>query len=87
MVRLARYPIRAASGALGPKLREGDRQVPEGVYDIESLNPNSRFHVALRVGYPNAFDRQMAGREGRTALGGDIMIRASHEERWTGGGG
>lgn len=68
------YPIQAASGGPGPKLREGDRQVPEGVYPIESLNPNSRFHVALRVGYPSEFDRRIAERDGRTQLGGDIMI-------------
>lgn len=73
--RLVRsYPILAASGELGPKLREGDRQVPEGIYPVESLNPNSRFHLSLRVGYPNAFDRAQAGAEGRTNLGGDIMI-------------
>lgn len=71
---LVTYPILAASGVLGPKLREGDKQVPEGVYPIESLNPNSRFHVALRVGYPSEFDRRMAQRDGRTQLGGDIMI-------------
>ena len=72
--RMAVHPILAASGVLGPKLREGDRQVPEGIYRLESLNPNSRFHAALRVAYPNEFDRRMAGREGRTRLGGDIMI-------------
>lgn len=59
---------------MGPKLREGDRQVPEGVYPLESLNPNSRFHVALRVGYPNELDRQAGQQEGRGNLGGDIMI-------------
>ena len=67
-------PILAASGRLGPKLKRGDRQVPEGIYAIESLNPNSRFHLALRVGYPNAFDREMAALDGRTDLGSDIMI-------------
>ena len=71
---VASHPILAASGGPGPKLREGDRQVPEGVYPLESLNPNSRFHVALRVGYPSAFDRRMAQRDGRSQLGGDIMI-------------
>lgn len=71
------YPILAASGIPGPKLCEGDGQVPEGVYPVESLNPNSRFHVALRVGYPNAFDRSQAAKEGRTKLGGDIMIHGS----------
>jgi hypothetical protein len=71
------YPILAASGIPGPKLQEGDGQVPEGIYPIESLNPNSRFHVALRVGYPNAFDRSQAKKDGRTELGGDIMIHGS----------
>jgi len=66
--------ILAASGDPGPKLSEGDGQVPEGIYPIESLNPNSLFHVSLRVGYPNAFDRAQAAKEGRTNLGGDIMI-------------
>jgi hypothetical protein len=75
--RVVEFPIVAASGSIGPKLREGDRQVPEGVYALESLNPNSRFHAALRVGYPNEFDRAMAARDGRTNLGGDIMIHGS----------
>jgi len=71
------YPILAASGVPGPKLRAGDGQVPEGIYPIESLNPNSRFHVALRVGYPNAFDCSQAEKDGRAKLGGDIMIHGS----------
>lgn len=71
------YRILAASGELGPKLREGDRQVPEGVYQIESLNPNSQFHLSLRVGYPNDFDREQGARDGRRTLGGDIMIHGS----------
>lgn len=71
------YPILAASGVPGPKLQEGDGQVPEGIYPVESLNPNSRFHLALRVGYPNTFDRSQAERDGRTKLGGDIMIHGS----------
>lgn len=72
--QLATLPIIGASGASGPKLQEGDGQVPEGVYPLESLNPNSRFHLALRVGYPNDFDRRMASADGRSQLGGDIMI-------------
>lgn len=68
------YPILAASGRAGPKLTEGDRQVPEGVYAIESLNPNSHYHLALRLNYPNQFDRKMAAHDHRTRLGGDIMI-------------
>ncbi|MCC6357289.1 MAG: hypothetical protein IT450_00985 [Phycisphaerales bacterium] len=73
--RLVReYPILGASGELGPKLREGDRQVPEGIYGVESLNPNSRFHLSLRIAYPNEFDRRRAIEDGRDRLGGDIMI-------------
>lgn len=71
------YPILAASGDPGPKLREGDQQVPEGLYRIESLNPNSRFHLSLRVNYPNEFDRVQARKEKRTNLGGDIMIHGN----------
>jgi murein L,D-transpeptidase YafK len=68
------YPILGASGGVGPKLREGDEQVPEGVYGIESLNPDSRFQVSLRLEYPNAWDRALAAEERRRHLGGDIMI-------------
>ncbi len=70
------FPILAASGDLGPKLREGDRQVPEGVYRVESLNPNSRFHLSLRLNYPSDLDIQQAHADGRdpNSLGGDIMI-------------
>ena len=56
---------------------EGDHQVPEGVYRAEFLNPNSRFHLSIRLNYPNAFDRQMAAADGREQLGGDIMIHGS----------
>jgi murein L,D-transpeptidase YafK len=72
------WPILGASGQIGPKLRQGDRQVPEGIYQAESLNPNSRFHLALRVGYPNRLDRRIAAGEKRTDLGGDIMIHGSN---------
>jgi len=70
------WPVLAASGEAGPKLREGDRQVPEGFYRIELLNPNSRFHLSLRVNYPNPDDLARAREEGReiSQLGGDIMI-------------
>lgn len=68
------YPVLAASGRLGPKLREGDRQVPEGIYRVVELNPNSKFHLSLRLDYPNAFDRAKGVAEGRKKLGGLIMI-------------
>ena len=68
------YPVLAASGIAGPKLREGDYQVPEGLYRIEWLNPASSYHLSMKVGYPNDFDRRMAQRDGRRRLGGDIFI-------------
>lgn len=71
------YPILAASGKAGPKLKYGDCQVPEGIYPIESLNPNSSYHLSLRVGYPNDFDRKMGKLDGRDNLGGDIMIHGN----------
>ena len=53
------YPICAYSGELGPKTREGDRQAPEGIYQVSlaQLNPASRFHLSFNLGYPNRFDR------------------------------
>lgn len=74
MCLVATYPILGQSGALGPKLREGDRQVPEGIYEIEGLNPNSNFYVSLRLNYPNDFDRRMAAADGRDNPGSDIYI-------------
>jgi murein L,D-transpeptidase YafK len=71
---IERYPILAASGRAGPKLREGDRQVPEGVYRIESLNPNSSYHLSMKLNYPNQFDRLRAREDGRERPGSDIFI-------------
>ena len=68
------YAMTGFSGTLGPKLKEGDGQIPEGIYGIEYLNPNSLFHLSLKVSYPNEFDRKRASGDGRTDLGGDIMI-------------
>ena len=64
------YPIAAMSGSLGPKLREGDRQAPEGFYYVppSRMNPNSRFHLSFNLGYPNTYDRH----HGRT--GSALMV-------------
>jgi hypothetical protein len=75
------YPVLAASGVLGPKLKEGDRQVPEGIYRVPLLNPNSDFHLSLRLEYPNDFERAMGARDGRTDLGTDIMIHGDARSR------
>lgn len=71
---LAVYPVLALGRGPGPKLRRGDGCTPEGIYRITDLNPDSRFHVSLRLGYPNAFDRARGTAEGRTDLGDDIVI-------------
>lgn len=72
--KLLTFDMTGFSGKLGPKLREGDGQIPEGIYGVEYLNPNSRFHLSLKVSYPNQFDRLKADGDRRDKLGGDIMI-------------
>lgn len=71
------YPVFAASGHAGPKLREGDKQVPEGFYRIEALNPNSNFHLSLKLDFPNPFDWKNATEEGRKTPGSNIFIHGS----------
>ncbi len=68
------YKMTGFNGKLGPKLREGDGQIPEGIYGVEYLNPNSAFHLSLKVSYPNATDKRYARESGRDNLGNDIMI-------------
>ncbi len=70
MALLKTFPMCRWSGQLGPKVREGDRQVPEGFYSVTqgAMNPNSSFYLSFNVGYPNNFDRQL----GRT--GAHIMV-------------
>lgn len=68
------YDIQGSSGVLGPKLREGDLQVPEGIYKVVGLNPNSSFHLSMKLNYPNAFDLKWAEIEGRDNPGSDIFI-------------
>lgn len=72
------YSMTGFSGTLGPKLKEGDGQIPEGVYGIEYLNPNSGYYLSLKVSYPNAVDVRRAKADGRTKLGGDIMIHGKN---------
>ncbi len=72
--RIDALPILAASGGPGPKLRQGDRQVPEGLYRVIGLNPNSRYHLSIGLDYPNAFDLVEAARDGRDDPGSEIFI-------------
>jgi len=63
------YPICKWSGALGPKVKQGDKQAPEGFYTVRpgQLNPNSQFHLAFNLGYPNDYDRSN-GRDGSALM-------------------
>lgn len=71
------YPVCRWSGQLGPKKKEGDRQVPEGFYYVTpaQMNPNSAYWLAFNVGYPNPMERAMS----RT--GGDIMVHGTCSSR------
>lgn len=62
----ASYDICKWSGKLGPKFTEGDRQAPEGFYTVRQhqMNPQSQYHLAFNMGFPNAYD-QVQGRTGR----------------------
>jgi len=71
------YSIFEFSGTLGPKVREGDRQAPEGFYSVTParMNPNSRFHLAFNIGYPNRYDKE------HRRTGGLIMIHGNYLSR------
>ena len=68
------YPMTAFSGRLGPKLKEHDRQIPEGVYRLTNLNPFSSMHLSMMINYPNNFDRLQASKDGRRQLGSNIFL-------------
>lgn len=72
------FPILAASGKPGPKMKDGDYQVPEGIYHIAEFNPYSHYYLSMMLNYPNDFDRYYAYRDGRTDLGHDIFIHGSN---------
>lgn len=82
MREVLRYPIIGTSGGPGPKLKEGDKQVPEGFYKLDGFRPNVIAHMALSVNYPNAEDKAHARQERRTNLGSDILI---HGSKWSTG--
>jgi murein L,D-transpeptidase YafK len=72
--RLVRtYKVSLGAGGLAPKAREGDRRTPEGDYRITGRNPNSHYHLALRIGYPTPA-QVAAARAAGVSPGGDIMI-------------
>jgi murein L,D-transpeptidase YafK len=70
---LKSYRISLGRSPIGHKQQEGDSRTPEGIYTIDARNPQSRFHLSLRVSYPNAADRRSAAARG-VSPGGDIFI-------------
>jgi murein L,D-transpeptidase YafK len=74
---LKTYPICRWSGDLGPKVREGDRQAPEGFYSISpaQMNPQSAYYLSFNTGYPNAYDRALGH------SGSDLMVHGDCSSR------
>nr|WP_281389403.1 L,D-transpeptidase family protein [Sphingomonas sediminicola] len=67
-----------------PKQQQGDGRVPEGSYRIVGHNPNSAFHLSLRIGYPTPEQVSAAAKRGVNP-GGDIMIHGLPNDRgWIG---
>jgi murein L,D-transpeptidase YafK len=77
---LTTYPICRWSGDLGPKVKEGDRQAPEGFYNISpaQMNPESQFYLSFNMGYPNAFDRSLGRTGAHLMVHGDCSSRGCY---------
>jgi murein L,D-transpeptidase YafK len=73
-VLLHTYDFCTTSGTLGPKRKEGDLQIPEGVYHINHFNPQSNFYLSLGLNYPNASDKILSH---KTKPGGSIYIHGN----------
>src|SRR5258708_4437266 len=77
---LKTYPICRWSGDLGPKVREGDRQAPEGFYSITPglMNPQSAYYLSFNTGYPNAYDRSLGHTGSQLMVHGDCSSRGCY---------
>src|SRR6266567_4065037 len=77
---LKTYPICRWSGELGPKIKEGDRQAPEGFYSISpgQMNPNSQYYLSFDLGYPNAYDRAYGRTGAQLMVHGDCSSRGCY---------
>ena len=67
------YGVALGKNPVGDKITRGDGRTPEGLYHIESRNPQSKYHLSLRISYPDAAHRALAAKRG-VAPGGDVMI-------------
>jgi murein L,D-transpeptidase YafK len=77
---LKTYPICRWSGDLGPKVREGDRQAPEGFYSITpaQMNPQSAYYLSFNTGYPNAYDKALGHSGSQLMVHGDCSSRGCY---------
>jgi murein L,D-transpeptidase YafK len=77
---LKTYPICRWSGDLGPKVREGDRQAPEGFYNISpaQMNPQSAYYLSFNTGYPNAYDKALGHTGSELMVHGDCSSRGCY---------
>ena len=77
---LKTYPICRWSGDLGPKVREGDRQAPEGFYAITptQMNPQSAYYLSFNTGYPNAYDKSLGHTGSELMVHGDCSSRGCY---------
>lgn len=77
---LKTYPICRWSGDLGPKVREGDRQAPEGFYSISpsQMNPQSAYYLSFNTGFPNAFDKALGRTGSQLMVHGDCSSRGCY---------
>ncbi|WGD28504.1 murein L,D-transpeptidase [Ancylobacter sp. WKF20] len=77
---LKTYPICRWSGELGPKVKEGDRQAPEGFYTITpgQMNPNSQYYLAFDLGFPNAYDKALGRYGSNLMVHGDCSSRGCY---------
>jgi murein L,D-transpeptidase YafK len=77
---LKTYPICRWSGDLGPKVREGDRQAPEGFYAITpaQMNPQSAYYLSFNTGYPNAYDKALGHSGSQLMVHGDCSSRGCY---------
>ncbi|MBY0350021.1 L,D-transpeptidase family protein [Tabrizicola sp.] len=86
---LQSYDIGLGFAPVGAKQFEGDGKTPEGAYTISYKNPDSQFHLSLKISYPNEADTAFAEAQGKSP-GGDIVIhggpkRPTNKRDWTWG--
>jgi murein L,D-transpeptidase YafK len=81
---LRSYKVALGGEPVGPKTRHGDHRTPEGIYTLDSRNPNSHFYKAFHISYPNSKDTAAARKQG-VGPGGDIMLHGLPKEyAWVG---